>query len=309
MKKLCSLLALIGAAAYAYAQPTTEQAKYEYQENKYDVRKVDEMYAPKSTGLQLEELMAAFKQISDKRTESYVSTERYRAFIKTFEHDRAESSDRTTGRISSFKAAVKTANMGPLSDDNYRNKLYRLTLPVHIAIDEEWGDDVINTVLTDAYLQLDDYISSRAAEDYRITEIAAAVKKNTDEDYAALMAGNEQCSYFLKASPDVVKDNVQVYFCDQKMFNRVKQLYPQDRLLQGPVPAYTAQKDESQSLMHLFMNETGSRHVVTAKADTKKSELRLNKNMRWYLCAFRGDRLYYSYMVLPCSHLNMCTIK
>ena len=51
------------------------------------------------------------------------------------------------------------------SKDDFRYNLYTISLPVYKVINESWGNDVVDAVLKEAFLNLYEYTNMKAAGD------------------------------------------------------------------------------------------------------------------------------------------------
>lgn len=309
MNKIIPGLALACITLSAYAQP-------KYEANEYDLKKVDKPYAYKSTGQQFRERMESFWKISNSQSVNFISTSDYIKFLKDFE-TLTYPNEKINGRLANFVSAIKAASNEYIAIDGYRNKLYHTAFPISIAIKEEWGDDVMDVALSDKWRELNEYISMMASNDNRLSDVAKVVKENYANDIAMMASNAKTCPYNIVIDKPLQKDKFDIYFCEARIANNINNLgvYPQDRLLVGPIRGYTTMKDESANLLYYLSNAQKDKgnniHYVkfNGKSADHKAVEQLNENTEWYMYAFRNGSLYYSYMALPCSNFNTCTIK
>lgn len=315
MNKLLSAIAFTCIGFSAYAQSNKESLKYEA--NQYDVRKEEKAYSYKSTGQLFKERMDAFRKISDSKAKSFISNNDYNKFLDHFSTLRY-SDEKAGKRLENFNAALTAASNTPhITKDGYRNKLYHTAFPLQVAVEEEWGTDVMDVVLSDAWRDLNSYVGMLAKDDRSLSGIAMQVNTGYIHDLGIMNENAKTCTYNIFVDKPLQKDKIEVYFCETRIANLINNLgiYPQDRLLTGPIGNYTTLRDESKNLLHFLENakhdKSNNIHYIkfTPKSPSAKAQEELQESTEWYMYAFRNGALYYSYMALPCSRFNTCTIK
>lgn len=319
MKRIFLIFPLVSVMMTVQAQNirTNDNAvDYKYEDNAYDLQKVDKVFTRKNTGRQFNDHLNAFRKISAEKASAFVNISDYKAFLGELERLSSSAGDAlNTERTKNFVAAIKTASTTNIADPEYRNRLYKTAYPIKMAIGEEWGDDILDVALSDAWSDLGPYIASRGKTSTLLADVATQVNEHMTKDIA-LMAQNKSgdCVYHVKIDKAIRKDEIRVFFCEQRLANEINRLklYPEDRLLDGPIAGYEAMADESANLLHFLGNNTTYKMYSTKVAspkDPSSFDQQLDNNTEWYLYAFRNGKLYYSYMALPCSHLNTCTLK
>jgi cytochrome c biogenesis protein ResB len=186
-----------------------------------------------------------------------------------------------------------------------------------VAIKEGWGNDVVDVVLTDSWRDLDAYITKKSRDDKSLAMVASLVATHYETDIKITRENSKTCPYNIVVDKPLQKDKIEVYFCDVRLANLIKnlELYPQDRLLAGPIGNYASLKEQSSNLLHFLNNskDDAANNVhyikISSKSPSSTAKVDLNENTEWYMYAFRNDALYYSYMALPCSPFNTCTLK
>jgi hypothetical protein len=314
MKRIFLALPLVTLVLSSYAQ-SGKSADYKYGDNAYDLKKVDKIFTRKNTGQQFNQHLNAFRQISASKTPAYVNKTEYKAFLHELEQMPYNGSQQTTQRLQNFVSALSTASSVNMAHDEYRNRLHRIAKPVAIAISEEWGDDIIDVALSDAWGELSPYMTATGKNNLAVATVSGDVYGYWEKDVEIMSANKSQdCTYHVKIDKSLKNDKIQVFFVEQRLSNEIKKLklYPEERLLEGPMNGYMAYKDESNNLMHfLSNNKTYKMHSAKymSPKDAPKFDQSLDNNTEWYMYAFRNGYLYYSYMAVPCSHLNTCTLK
>lgn len=315
MNKTLSTVALAIFTFSAFAQKSgSEPLKYEA--NEYDLKKVDRPYAYKSTGQQFRERMDAFWKVANAQAKPFVSKAEYIQYRNSM-WQLSYADAKIAKRLENFVAAINAASDEHLSRDGYRNKIYHMAFPVSVAINEGWGSDVVDVVLTDSWRDLDNYISVLEKDDKSLSKVSMLLSALYENDLRISQENSKTCPYNVVVDKPLQKDRIDVYFCDVRMADMIRNLdlYPQDRQLAGPIKNYTTLKEQSSNLLHFLENSRAdaanniSYVKIYPKSASSVAKVDLNENTEWYLYAFRNGSLYYSYMALPCSPSNTCTIK
>ena len=302
-------------ACFALSSFAQESLKYEA--NDYDLKKVDKPYAYKSTGQQFRERMDAFWKISNSQAKNFTSKEDYKKFLNNLQH-LSYGDEKIAKRLNNFIVAINVASSSShIAIDGYRNKIYHTAHPISVAINEGWGNDVVDVVLTDSWRDMDAYMFKMSKDDNSLKNVATQISTLYENDLIITRENSKTCPYNIVVDKPLQKDKIEVYFCDVRISNQIKNLdlYPQDRLLAGPIGNYASMKEQSSNLLHFLNNlkENAANNIhyikISSKSASSTAKVNLNENTEWYMYAFRNDALYYSYMALPCSPFNTCTIK
>lgn len=313
MKKTLSLLLLLIAANNGFAQ--TSSMSYQYMDNKEDFNKQSDFYKPKSSGAQYCTKVAQFKAMANRDLKSFMSRAAMINYtdklIALSNRAGAVDNSNTAAKLKAFAQTIK--ELSPLSgDDDYRFALYKFSYPVYRAVDEAWEDDIVRAMLADGHLELVDYITANNLVRGDLKDAMAVV----DKYMLPVTQSNDECTYSVNIDAKVTRDKIDVFFCDDALFRKATSAY-NGRLLFGPILDWKDRKGESETVMTMLNSHaTLPSHqsyyvygypVATQTTDTKL-EQKVQNNMDWHVLVFRNNCLYYSYMVTPCSKLNMCKI-
>jgi hypothetical protein len=208
---------------------------------------------------------------------------------------------------------IKNLNRISAKDD-HRYSLYEISAPVYKVIDESWGNDVVDAVIREAYLNLYDYVRNKVnSGDHEFAHAMNYVNMDpvkTDESKGS-------CQYTVNIDKKVLqKDDIQVYFCDLALFKKISKKYP-GPLLEGPVPGWQVYKEESDVVKALLQAYEPQKalpayYVYMYKLKDYGNPATIQQNLlkdnKWFVWVFRNGVLYYSYMALPCSDLSETTV-
>lgn len=315
MKQKLLLLAAILCSATSYGQMKT--VEYQYSDNTFSVSQQAKQLSNTTTGRIFYNRLRAFDSFNRASLQPYLSRNEFYRFLEQM--DGLPAIAQMNGYGDQVKAVeVFTMNIKNLSrvsnDDDYRYKLYEVSAPMFKVIDESWGSDIVDAVVRESYLRLYDYVGLKQRSGSReyayISNYLIMDPVKTNESLG-------QCTYTVKIDEPVLKkDNVEIFFSDLALFKKISQKY-NGNLLQGPVPAWQAYKDESNVVRSLLMAYEGKKDIAAYYSymynlkeygNPATVQQNLFKDNKWYVWVFRNGVLYYSYMALPCSGENMLTV-
>lgn len=315
MKSKVLLLAAIAATVSATAQ--MKVVEYKYKDNSRSVAEQDKMLTNATTGKLFYSRLRSFDSFSKKSLRKYISREDFVTYLNDLNNLRNLAK---TNGYGEFDGALQTFsnNIYDLSrlsnEDGYRYMLYEISAPVYKAVDESWGADVVDAVIQEAYLRLYDYIKTKKAGGDR--NFANAMQYlNMDPIKTNEALG--QCSYTVTIDkPVLAKDDIEVYFSDLALFKKISSKYPEG-LLEGPIIAWEAYKDESAVVRSLLRAYEGQKELpayysymyrLKDYGNPSTVQQNLYKDNKWFVWVFRNGVLYYSYMALPCGEINKVTV-
>lgn len=313
--KIFSTAFLALASLSVFAQTNT--VDYQYKNNTFSVVQQEKQLTNASTGEIFNNRIRAFDSFSRKSMKSYMSREHFVTYLSTFESLPKIANANGYGN---YVPAIRVLynNIKGLSKlsakDDHRFALYEITAPVYKVIEESWGDDIINAVIQEAYLNLYDYCRMKSKSGER--EFVGAMSYiNMDPIKADESVG--YCQYTVNIDKPVLKkDEIEVYFCDLALFKKISQKYT-GPLLEGPIPGWEAMKEESAVVRALLQAYDGKKeipayymHMYKLKDYGNPGTVQQNllKGMKWFVWVFRNGSLYYSYMAIPCSDLSKTTV-
>lgn len=310
-KTLLALLVAIGTQN-SYGQGSMS---YQYLDNKEDFNKQSDFYKPKSSGSQYCTKVNQFKTMAAQDMKPYMTRSALITYtdrlVTISNKPNVVDNSNTAAKLKAFANTIK--ELSPLSgDDDYRYTLYKFSYPVYKAVNEAWEDDIVRAMLADGHLELVDYIAANNLVKEELKDAMAII----DNNMLPVTQSNDACSYVVNIDAKVTRDKIDVFFCDDALFRKATAGY-NGRLLYGPIQDWKDRKAESDVLMtmlnsHAAMPSHQSFYVynynVATQATDTKLEQKVQNNMDWYVLVFRNNCLYYSYMVTPCSKLNMCKI-
>jgi hypothetical protein len=307
MKNKYLSLALLVISATASAQSTRV-----YSDEGFDTKKTEKLYAIQSPGKQFNARMYALYAVSDS---GHITQSRYNTFVTDF-MNLANSSQTAANPTIQSKMKTLSRIVTDLNDvayniDGNRDQIYHLVQPIYKAAMENWGDEVVNAAIANAYFNLKEYVLYMS-DDAKLKRGINIINDNPIE-----IAGSSTCPYTVQLNKNVRNDKIDVYFSNIGLFNKASKKFPEDMLLAGPVLAYENYKDESASIMNMLQTYSempghSSIYIPAAnsKADGKGNVVnQLNTDTKWYVWVFRNDKLYYSYMVEPCSDRSKCQVN
>lgn len=316
MKNTILSTALLALASLS-ANAQTNGVDYQYNNNTFSVAQQDKLFTKNSTGKVFYNRIHSFDSFSKASLKPFVSREEFLAYLDNFENIY------NTANVNGYGAyipALKTlhANVKSLyrlsTSDDHRAALYEIIAPVYKVVDESWGEDIVNPVLQEAYLNLYEYAAAKANSGQR--EFVSAMKYvNMDPIKVDESLGT--CEYTVTIDKPVLqKDDIEIYFSDMALFKKISRKYP-GPLLEGPIPGWTAMKDESGVVRAMLQAYTGKKEIPAYYSYQYKLrefgnpatvQQNLVKNMNWFVWVFRNGVLYYSYMALPCADMSKITV-
>lgn len=307
MKHAHLVLGLLFFSATAIAQ-----SKRVYTDEGFDTKKVEKLYSIESPGKQFCSRMAALYKVSDS---GHITQGEYNKFLMDFDN---MVRSLNTGNVSIPPKLVSISNiLNEINDvayniDGHRDAIYHLAAPVYKASTENWGDEVVNMAIANAYFNLREYVVSMA-NDVKLSRALAVIDRNP----VGFGSNAPSCDYAVSLNPNASKDKIDIFFSNIGLFYKATKKYPESGLLSGPIIGWEGYKDESESIMNILktyadMNNNTVYHVQPAENKTGKSTVvkqDLNSDAKWFVWVFRNDKLYYSYMVEPCSDMSRCRIN
>lgn len=315
MKTYIALSALLFSFATANAQ-NTEKVDYQYKNNNFSAAEVEKQITTNSPGKMLYNRLQAFDSFSKATRMPFVSREQFYKYLEEFKGLSGKAKmygyNNYVEKVQVFYTNIK--NLSRLSNkDDWRGALYDISYPVYKVIDENWGDDIVEAVIDEAYLNLYEYTNKKASGDPHYASAPAWV--NMDPIKTNESAG--QCQYTVKIDKPVLKkDDIEVYFCDLPLFRKISKKYS-GQLLNGPILGWQGTEKESEQVRNMLRAYEGNRkmpayyvYVYNLKDYGNPSTIQQNlyKGEKWFVWVFRDGKLYYSYMAIPCSEMNLCTV-
>lgn len=317
MKSKILLLATIIAAGSATAQ--MKVVDYQYKNNTFSVAQQDKQLSNKTTGKIFYSRVRAFDSFSKKSVKKYISREDFVKYLGKFAgltkiakmNGYADQEEAINVMYNNLKGLSRLSN-----DDAFRLSLYNISAPVYKVIDESWGNDMVDAVIKEAYLNLYEYVKGLVAGgDRAYTNAMAYVNMDpikTDESKG-------YCQFTVNIdTPVLKKDDIQVYFSDMPLFKKISKTYDAGGLLEGPINGWAAYKDESEAILAQLQGYEGQKREIPAYyaygynlkdyGNPATVQQNLHKGMKWFVWVFRNGVLYYSYMAVPCSDLNTVTV-
>lgn len=314
MKKVIYSVLLTIAANSAIAQ--TNSVNYQYNNNTFSIAQQDKEFTKLGTGKIFYNRLKSFDTFSRKSLKTFISREDFVTYLNDF--DKIYNTANVNG-YSFYVPALKTLlnNVKALnklsSSDANRAALYEIIAPVHKVIDESWGEDMVNPVIQEAYLNLYEYANKMGNSGQR--EYANA-PKYINMDPIKVNESIGHCQYTVTIDKPVMKDDIEVYFSDMALFKKISSKYP-GPLLEGPIAGWLAMKDESSIVRSMLQAYQGKKDIPAYYSyayrlkdfgNPSTVQQNLLKNMNWFVWVFRNGTLYYSYMALPCADLSKITV-
>lgn len=315
MKTRILSLAFLLAAPGAFAQH--DKVEYQYKNNTFSVSQQDKQLAKTSTGKIFYTRIKAFDSFSRRDLKPYISREQFVAYLNKYSQLPKMAGVNGYGDYSDAVQVLynNIKNLGRISSaDAHRYSLYEISAPVYKVIDESWGNDMVDIVIQEAYLNLYDYVNMKVASGDRAFANASSLV-NMDPIKTNEAAGHCQFSVNID-KPVLKKDKIEVYFSDLALFKKISKKYPGE-LLQGPVGGWQAYADESDVVRAMLQAYEGKKDIPAYYVYGYKLEdygnpptiqQDLHKDNKWFVWVFRNGKLYYSYMTLPCADISKVTV-
>lgn len=314
MRNKIYTLALLLSSATAFAQ--NDNVEYRYNNNTFSVADQEKQLTYNSAGSIFYSRLQAFDSFNQKSLAPYVSRAAFNEFMSKFKTlpDLAKANG-----YNNFVPAIQTfytnvTNLSRISNqDAFRYRLYEIAAPVYKVIDENWGNDVVEAVIDGAYLDMYEYIRAKSNSEPAF----AGAMSFVNMDPIKTNEGAGQCTYTVAIDKPVMKKgNVEVYFTDLALFQKISRKYT-GRLLSGPVSGWEARGDESQMIKAMLEGYSGKKDIpayymysfnMNSMGNVNTVQQNLYTDTKWAVWVFRNGKLYYSYMALPCTPQSKVTV-
>jgi hypothetical protein len=310
MKKLQLLGTLSLISFNVFAQPNLK-----YSDEGFNTRKVEEKYAVESPGQQFYNRMNTLYTVTNNKADKRITLTNYNNYLKKFEklYNQGSGNAIIAHNLNALANILNNVHELGYSNDEYRNTMYHLSVPVYNAVSEGWGDEITRVAIANAYFDIREYIVAKAVDDANMQHALKAVDSMP-------MKGSEtteSCDYQIILDPALSKDKIEVYVSDPALYYKAVKKYPAGYLLTGPVKGWENNVDESASVRNILKTysmapEYKGYNIYSSDftpAKGYKMTQKVGKDSKWFLMVFRNDKLYYSYMIEPCSYLTRSTIK
>lgn len=316
MKASTLSVACILAVSASFAQGS-RPVEYQYKNNTFNVAQQDKQLTNVSTGKLFYSRIQAFDSFNRKSLKPFMSKNMFVSYLEKFKGLTAIAnmngySDYAKAVEVMYQNMKNLSRLSPNDDNTYA--LYEMSAPVYKVIDESWGNDMVDAVVQEAYLNLYDYVDMKVSSGVR--EFTNAWKY-VDMSPVKTNEAAGTCQYTVAIDKPVLrKDNIEVYFSDLALFKKISKRYS-GPLLQGPVPAWQALKDESDVVRALLQAYEAKKdkpayyaYMYKLKDFGNPSTVQQNllKDKKWFVWVFRNGMLYYSYMALPCADISKVTV-
>lgn len=310
MKKVAlSALVIILFNIYANAQ------NLKYSDEGFNTKQIESTYAIRTAGQQFIQRMNVLYNQSEAAAYKRITRDQYSEFLKSFENliSIKKVNGTVSRNLSVLSSILNSVNDFGYNNDEYRNAMYHIAVPVYKAVIEDWGDEIINIAIYNAYFDMHEYVEQKSVDD-------SAMKMTLQlmEDNPINTNTNETCNYTVTVDPAIIRDNVEIYFTDPALYNMASKKYPADQLLTGPIISWENNVDESASVHGMLksyaMQPKHSAYTIYSYdilPNRKNNTLNqpLYKGNKWFMWVFRNGKLYYTYMAEPCSSVNKAVIK
>lgn len=302
-------------ALQASAQSNT--VDYQYKNNTFSIAQQDKIFTKASTGKVFYTRVRAFDSFSRASLKPFVSRDEFIAYLNKFGElpkiATLNGYGNYEGAINILYGNIKSLSKLSTKDD-HRFTLYSIMHPVYKVIEESWGEDIINSVLQEAYLNLYEYTAMKENSGER-EFVNAMTYINMDPIKVNEAAGT--CEYTVSIDKPVLKkDDIEVYFCDMALFRKISRKYS-GALLEGPINGWQAYEEESDIVRNLLQAYEGKKKIpayysygykLKDYGNPATVQQNLLKGVNWFVWVFRNGKLYYSYMALPCADLSKITV-
>ena len=310
---------ILGLALVLLASSATAQIKvvdYQYKDNSFSVSQHDKMLTNKPTGKVYYSRLQAFDSFTKASLKPYLSRDQFYQYMEELKNTpkRAQMSGYGdfSNAIGMFCNNIRNLNRLS-SQEDFRYRLYQISMPVHKVINESWGNDVVDAVLKEAYLNLYEYTNMMAAGD----PAYAAAPKYVDMAAIKTDESKGQCQFTVVIDEPVLKkDEIEVYFSDLALFRKISKKYS-GSMLEGPIAGWESLEDESDVVRTLLQayegkHELPAYYVYEYKlkdfGNPSTIQQNLYKDQDWFIWVFRNGTLYYSYMAHPCAKISKVTV-
>ncbi len=314
MKTHIIALALVLFTSLANAQ--IKVVDYQYKDNTFSVSQHDKRLTNKTTGKVYYGRLQAFDSFTRASLKPYLSRDQFYRYMEELKTTPKVAQSIGYGEFSNaigvFCNSIR--NLSRISSqEDFRYRLYQISMPVYKVINESWGNDIVDAVLKEAYLNLYEYTNMMAAGN---PEYASA-PKYVDMTPIKTDESKGQCQFTVVIDEPVLKkDEIEVYFSDLALFRKISKRYSGD-LLAGPINGWESIKDESDVVRTLLQayegkHELPAYYVYEYKlkdfGNPSTIQQNLYKDQDWFVWVFRKGVLYYSYMAHPCAKISKITV-
>ncbi|RYE26020.1 MAG: hypothetical protein EOP51_01985 [Sphingobacteriales bacterium] len=303
------------AVAMLQIAANAQKSNLKYTDEGFDTKKVESTYALQTAGQQFAARMNTLYQQTSANAYARITRDQYASFLTSFQNlVGLKSGNSTVSRNLSVLASImNSVNDFAYNNDEYRNSIYRIAAPVNKAVTEDWGDEVVNVAIYNAYFDMREFVAKKSVDD-----AAMAMTLQLIDDNSINTQTKETCTYKVTVDPKLAKDSIEIYFTDPALYTMASKKYPEAQLLAGPIRGWENNIDESAGVYSILKTYAAqTKHTgytiynYDIAADGKNNTLNqpLYKDNKWFMWVFRNGKLYYSYMTEPCSMISRAQIK
>lgn len=281
-------------------QTATGQIKYT--DEGFSTPKAEKTFGLKTAGEQFIDRMDALYGQSNPE---YQLQSEYNQYIREFQQ-LASQTPYKKERLQILGQVLKTTNDQMYNQAGFRLKMLAFVDPLFIAMKQNWGKEVIEMALAEAYLSIYEFLQIQAVDYPTLQSSMNMLKENEMVDRS-----EGHCTYSVVLDKKIARDQIDIYFSDFGSYRRLAKNFSDGKLLRGPVPYWEDEKASSQTvreMMDAYIQQTESPVKYVMKVNTEKGKERysteLPKGMKWFVWVFRNGNLYYHYMIEPCGFEN-----
>lgn len=280
----------------------TGYGQIKYSDEGFHTPKVEKSYQLKTPGQQF---IARMDALYAQSKPQYMLQTEYNQYIREF-GELARQNPYKKERMEVLAQVLKNTNDQMYNQAGFRAKMLTMVDPLYIAMKQNWGKEVVEMALADAYLKIYEYLTVESV-DYPVLKSSMALLQR----HEIIDRSEGTCTYSVIIDEKVARDKMEIYFSDYGSYRRLSKNFSEAKLLQGPVPYWEDERASSQTvkeMMDAYIQQTESPVKYVLSLTTEKGKERysteLPKGMKWFVWVFRNDRLYYHYMIEPCSFEN-----
>ncbi len=281
-------------------------SQIQYSDEGFHTPRAERTYTIKTAGQQFMDRMEAL--YTQSKPEYQLQTE-YNQYIKSF-IALAQKNPNKKERVLALGEVMQKSNNQMYNQAGFRARVYEITHPLYLAMEQNWGKEVVEMALAEAYVSLYEFLTVKAV-DYPALKSSVEILKENE----LLDRSEGTCTYTVKLSDEVARDKVSIYFSDFGSYRRLARNFDESKLLQGPVPYWQDEKASSQTVREMldaYAQNLGSPvkyvYAVNTEKGKKRYSTELPKGMKWFVWVFRNDRVYYHYMIEPCGFENLLEV-
>ncbi len=311
MKKASITITIIALSTFT----TSAQTNLKYSDEGFNTKKVESTYALQTAGQQFAQRMTTLYQQTEVSAYKRITREQYANFLKSFQNlvSITNTNNTISRNISVLASVLNSINDFAYNNDEYRNRMYQIAAPVYKAVRENWGDEVINVAIYNAYFSMREFVVAKSVDDS-----AMAMTLQLIDDNAINNKMQETCNYAVSVDPKLAGENIEIYFTDPALYNLATKKYPAEQLLAGPIRGWENNVDESASVYGLLKSYAAQTkhngyniYTYNINKEGKNNSLNqpLYRDNKWFIWVFRNGKLYYTYMTEPCGTINRAEIK